>query len=103
MRQPLHKSSFIHFSHQRILIRNGFDDRLRLFDAGFLLLDDDGDSLSYAVEILSIKTSCGGGRGSEADSAGHERRSLLVGDRVLVSCDVCLVQELFRAFQPACR
>ena len=93
MRQPFERFSI--FSHQRILIRNGLDDRTRLFDAGFLLLNDDGDRLGYAVEILCVQASCGGRGGSETDSAGHERRSLLIGDRVLVGRNVRLVQKLF--------
>ena len=81
-------------SVKRVLGSNLRDDLLCGLNTGLFVQDDKRDGLCNLVHILFIEASGRGGRGSETDTAGHEGRTLLVGDSVLVGSDMCLVKPL---------
>ncbi len=60
-------------SDQRIFVGDRLDDRSRLFDPGFLLLDHDGNGLRHTVKVLGPKAAGRGCGRSETDAGRHER------------------------------
>ena len=57
-----------------------------------------GDQLAHAAEVVLVKAARGSGGGPDTNAAGHEGRTRLVGNGVLVHGDTNALKKLLGVF-----
>ena len=89
-------SVFLHI--QRIFVCQALNQGLRLFCGAFSLFDHQGYRLGDGLHILLLQPSGCNCRSSDPDAAGHKRGLGIVGNGVLIGCDVGSIQQIFHLF-----